>query len=1554
MTEPKTYWQSFPNYAKDWDKIITGKHSPRSNLFHPDLLALEDCPVQESHWLTADRFQTKAKGLLNECLNEIITRTPRLSNEKYNPKRPKPKTLYPQKGVYPANLPTPPGGFYSLDEKLKTIYQRSADGYYQLEVDPKTIDRARALLKLGVLRKALLTMQQSTANETDMSDQLKKGKRIYEGIVKEFGKVKNWTMCRSDPRYYGIQSAFEDDKGRPTEFLVKRVRWRSKVPDFKSIVHAAQVSIGHCLQVDVDWIVSNSSWEKDKVESTLLQEGYLYPHWDGEKWTLVDMDDYIQIYTNIREHDRLLDEMRDRFVDSYGEEQFLRNKKVIQEAFPMPSSPPTSDVRIKRQAAIDAGFNFDEFDNQQKTECLSSGREIKLEISHWLISTEYYELYYLERFGAIAEVKRDTVFGLSKITATFGAVPNHSPNGLPSTKKHTGIEVFTRLLKGQSAQYKEEGTDADGKKKVFVNEEESAALAEAYKAWRKDFFDWLWSGEERALAIAKRFNLEVNTTATIKARGEFMVDEHGGFPEITMPPGFNFHPYQLDGIYQLLRYGRLLVPLGCGAGKTLIALIACLIAKARGLASKPGFCVLKATKHAMVQEAKRIAPWARIFYLSETDRGTKRHEKLMALMHGEFDLAILTHDDMELIPMGSEGVQLAYSAQIEALEEELSQAQNDRAKFKAIGAQIQALQTKMQKTLDRNSKIHYCFEDFGFDLLIYDEFHLWGRRPGVRTSYGGVKGIATEASARAITTMLRFHYMMGKGYRIGAMTATPIVASLVEMYSLMRYFLPDILDDKGMAHADDWIETFCSITAENSFGSGGRMRVVEEVRDFNNIDLMLSLMRRFMLLVPISEQKRILKDRPQSIDITIACPPTVGQCQFYEEIVRRVDAIMAQKPKSIPTQKVVTNEEGEESIETVIVEDNHLVVYNHMRNAGLMAQVAYGSMGIDEPFSVNNKVFRCAQNVYKVKQFLNKYGVSGHQLIFLDLSTKKKGMFSVYGVLERVFEAMGLRVAIVHDLKDPQVELTRIALDQEADVILVSTRKGATGVDHLQDHCIAMHHLDVPTMPAALTQREGRGVRIGNKFPKILQFFYVTQGANGNAGVDTLSLQACQTRMVPYLNLMGGINPGDSISDIGGEVMLLLEELKGIATGDSTYAELSALKNQIVLLEAAYKSEQLAIAKDISDRTLASTKIEANISYLESVKPFEKKIDGLKAIVFHLHGFDLRVEKTGKDSYLNTIKAPGDKEEQTVQKSTSFLMEQLDKKVSKTKGGDVFICKVMDFELYAITIVPEGKLITEIIGYYLSYPETGFRASVKLQVSDIFRTIAEHITQAIAKAKNELSFYTKLQDSEPLVPTFDMEELQSKKERAKELTAEIKSLDNLKQKRVLNVGKAYDLGFSEQQVGQIEEALELSQNGQLRKAKQILDSALTIYGYDEDQQELIEELNAMINREATSEAIANEQAVARAKLEKLLTKKKRVRIEEITELVKDNEGEGEKLKLVPIATISCDPPIELVQTLMEEPPVFGEDGHNWLSDLDEVLTDFTRKPLLLEESEDED
>ena len=1523
MEKEKTFWSSFKDSSIDWTVTVSGENIlPRNVTRDPKLLSLPGCPFEESTWY-GNRFQLKAAKDVAACVDDVFDNSPPLSKARYNPKPiDESKQLFPLT-PHPKKLPVPPGGFYSLDEKLTTIYQRSSCGYYQVDVAPNTQKRARALLQLDILRRSLLDTQQNYPDEADLSIVFTYAKKLYEDIVSEHGRVKGWRDCRVDPRYFGIRSAFEDDKGNPTEFLTKRVRWCSRLPDFKSIVHAAQVCIGYKLRVDVDWIVEHApQWDRQEIINTLLDESFVFPHWNGDEWQLVDMDDYVKLHTNIREADRLLDENKDRLIAAYSEAQYQRCKAAIREAFPLPLMPPTMDVAIKRQAAIDAGADFDNFDDRQRTAVLAKGREIQLELNHFLLEPAYFVQYFDERFGATATVDRVmSKNGGQRLKVRVSSCLNETPSGMPRSPRFSGVEVFKRMVRGHSPKYTEKVMTPDGVKSI-EDKEESAALVEAYKVWKADFFKWLWSDEKRSLAIAYRFNQEINTVPVVKMRGEWMLDENGGFPETTKPKWMKYHPYQPDGVYQFLRYKRMLLALGCGAGKTRMALDSCLLSKARGLANKPAFCVLKATKASMIKEARAAAPWARIFYLREEDKGNARHEKLMSLLHGEFDLVILTHHEMDMIPLGEEGIQASFGTLIRELEWRLEDS-TDRSEWKTIAAQIKSLEEKMLKMRDQAEKVPYRFEDFGFDLLIYDEFHEWGRHPGMSTRYSTVKGIVTRSAAQAVRTMHRIHYMIDKGYRVGAMTATPIVNSLVEMCTLMRYFIPDVLAQHGLSDVDDWIETFCQISADNVFTSGGKMAVKEEARNFVNIDMMLSLMREFMLLVPVSEQNRILKDRPDIRSVTIASPPTLGQAQFYSEIAKRVDAIVAGTPKEIPSRKMVINEKGEKVVGTVMTEDNHLTVYNHMRHAGLAAQVCCGSYGIDEPFSIESKVFQCARNIYFIRNLLARFNVPGHQLVFLDLSTKKPGIFSVYELLQNTLELMGLRVAVVHDLKNPQVELTQIALEKTADVIMISTKKGSTGVDHLQEGCIAGHHLDVPRIPSALEQRTGRFKRIGNLFPIAFEFFYVTQGANGNAGVDTLSLQACLTRLIAYVNLMGGINPGDSLHDIGGKIILDLEVLKGVATGDPTYSRLSFVKKRLVEMESDQASQLLAVSKNLSERKNADAKIAFNQEYLEKVKPFRKKIEGLRAIDIPLpNGKALRLEEQADKTLKPFLVSNGEATPTERGASTSFLIEIQETKLKKTnqKQGEILLFKTAGFEVKAIIAVPPGGLFPQAIGYTMSYPETEFTASLSgLMASAVFNTITKRIPEAIKNAEKELAYYQNVKASPPVEMNFDDDEYQALQRELKDLTKLIKSLDNLKQKRLLLVEKAADFGFSEQQIQDIERALELAQKGGLQSAKALLDGALTVY-----------------------------------KLNEFTGEPERVTIEEITEISKE-EVSTDGLNLVPVDKISCEPSLEFIKQLMETPYTDPEvDGvpQPWLSEMEAMLENFTNNQKQLEADQD--
>jgi len=61
-------------------------------------------------------------------------------------------------------------------------------------------------------------------------------------------------------------------------------------------------------------------------------------------------------------------------------------------------------------------------------------------------------------------------------------------------------------------------------------------------------------------------------------------------------------------------------------------------------------------------------------------------------------------------------------------------------------------------------------------------------------------------------------------------------------------------------------------------------------------------------------------------------------------------------------------------------------------------------------------------------------------------------------------------------------------------VLVGSTEKMGTGMN-VQTRVIALHHLDAPWRPADITQREGRMLRQGNRYPEAFVFTYITDAS---------------------------------------------------------------------------------------------------------------------------------------------------------------------------------------------------------------------------------------------------------------------------------------------------------------------------------------------------------------------------------------------------------------------------------------------------------------------------
>ena len=162
-------------------------------------------------------------------------------------------------------------------------------------------------------------------------------------------------------------------------------------------------------------------------------------------------------------------------------------------------------------------------------------------------------------------------------------------------------------------------------------------------------------------------------------------------------------------------------------------------------------------------------------------------------------------------------------------------------------------------------------------------------------------------------------------------------------------------------------------------------------------------------------------------------------------------------------------------------EDNFLKITNDARLLGTDARL----LSPDAPENPDGKLSKVAQNILYEYGRAKDLGMTATQLVFSDIGTPKPGMFNVYDCIREKLVEGGIpkeEVAFIHEY---DTDASRQTLFQKVrsgriKVLIGSTDKCGTGVN-VQDHAIALHHIDCPWTPMRIEQREGRILRQGNK-----------------------------------------------------------------------------------------------------------------------------------------------------------------------------------------------------------------------------------------------------------------------------------------------------------------------------------------------------------------------------------------------------------------------------------------------------------------------------------------
>jgi N12 class adenine-specific DNA methylase len=699
---------------------------------------------------------------------------------------------------------------------------------------------------------------------------------------------------------------------------------------------------------------------------------------------------------------------------------------------------------------------------------------------------------------------------------------------------------------------------------------------------KAQFKDWILTDDDRRNSLTDIYN---------ESQNDLVERQHDG-SHLTYPgmaADFEMRDIQNDAVMRIISTGKGLLGHEVGTGKTATMVAAASELRRLGLAKKPAIVVKNANIKQVVKAAQELYPDARIISTGESFDKEDRQDTLNRITTGDYDMVIMTHEHLAAFKMRPENTAKFIREELDELTEAVEQAEarsvaagetkSSVAIVKRLEKRKQALEEKLRASLAEHKKDEVYFEDSGIDQIFVDEAHKFKTLP-VTTSFGQIKGIPSGRSAERAVNMLhmtRWLQDTHEGRGVVFATGTPIANTMVELYNMQRYLQYDTLKGKGLHRFDNWANTFGEITNRLEYKLDGNVLPTARFNEFVNLPELKHLASEFMDIQRVDNLTRgidqvpkeakppsadftgVTQDakgfdykwtdgrtpaiiRPDKVDHVIVAAETPSVRAFMDGIRRRAEALKG----SGPAQKG---------------EDNMLSVCTAAK-MGSIDQRLVDPDAIDDPDSKANRAVAQILATYhdpaKAKQT---------QAVFTDLgvnATKATG-FDLFADIKQKLIAGGIpanEIADFSHMTDKQKEAAQDQLKRgDMRIAMGSTETLGTGTN-IQHNLTAIHHLDIPYVPAAIEQREGRGYRSGNRNKKVDIFKYVQEGSADNVFWQIVASKANFIQQYMLGKKLRNMKELDTDT-------LSPDEMISVATGDKTMLERMELENDVRQLTRA-------------------------------------------------------------------------------------------------------------------------------------------------------------------------------------------------------------------------------------------------------------------------------------------------------------------------------------------------------------------------------------------------
>lgn len=457
----------------------------------------------------------------------------------------------------------------------------------------------------------------------------------------------------------------------------------------------------------------------------------------------------------------------------------------------------------------------------------------------------------------------------------------------------------------------------------------------------------------------------------------------------------------------------------------------------------------------------------------------------------------------------------------------------------------------------------------------------------VYTKMRNIAGISTAEAKKSYDMFAKCQYIskitMDKGITFA--TGTPISNSMTELYTNMRYLQYNLLLNLRLGFFDAWAANFGEIkTVIELAPEGTKYQPKTRFSRFYNLSELMSLFRE---CADIQTAEMLNLPRPKAEYINVVLEPSKIQQELVKELGKRAEHIRRNKIDSHIDNMLKITHDGRK-----LALEQRLICEQYEENK-------------------NSKVNACVRNAIQI--WKDSALQKGTQLIFCDMATpKKSSSFNIYDDIKKKLISAGVpenEISFIHDANTNLKKIQLFAKIRKGKVrfLLGSTAKMGAGTN-VQNRLVALHHIDVPWRPSDIDQREGRILRQGNLFDKVMIFRYTTKGT-----FDSYCWQILENKQRVISQIMTHKSSVRSIEDID-EVVLNYAEIKALTTNNPLIQEKMNLELQVAKLKT-YKNNFIQQKHNMEDEiTLYFPKKIAELqkqisAYQKDIQTYQENIE---------------------------------------------------------------------------------------------------------------------------------------------------------------------------------------------------------------------------------------------------------------------------------------------------------------------------------------------------------